>query len=68
MSGNISDFTKARKNRMIEEGELDGQILINVFVVNEDEGSIIFEYDSDYSREDLTYLLEVMLKVLKVQE
>lgn len=67
MSGNISDFTKAR-NRMIEEGELDGQILINVFVVNEDEGSIIFEYDSDYSREDLTYLLEVMLKVLKVQE
>ena len=68
MSGNISDFTKARINRMIEERELDGQILINVFVVNEDEGSIIFEYDSDYSREDLTYLLEVMLKVLKVQE
>lgn len=68
MSGNIFDFTKARINRMIEEGELDGQILINVFVVNEGEGNIIFEYDSDYSREDLTYLLEVMLKVLKVQE
>ena len=65
MSDNIFDFTKARNKRMLEEGELDGQILIDVVLSPENEGTIIFGYDSDYSREDLILLLEIFIKVLK---
>ena len=66
MSGDISDFNSEKMKRMIEKGELDGQILINV-ILCEDE-TYILDYESDYEKEDLLLFLKSIVDDLNTQE